>query len=145
MCRRLASSVKYVGAATVEFLYIIEEGNYYFLELNPRLQVEHPVTEWISGVNIPAAQVMIGMGIPLSAMPEIRAMYGLDPAGTSAIDFDTAPQVRLPTEFALARASMGWGPFRDDTRGHAAIARVIGGADSSIRPPSCSSVQLQST
>ena len=52
-------SVGYTGAATVEFLYIIEAEKFYFLELNPRLQVEHPVTEWISGVNIPACQVMI--------------------------------------------------------------------------------------
>eukprot|EP00892_Ulva_mutabilis_P004884 jgi/Ulvmu1/2768/UM014_0226.1 len=73
--RRLASSVGYVGAATVEFLYVLQEKRFYFLELNPRLQVEHPVTEWLSGVNIPACQVMIGMGIPLLAMPEIAALY----------------------------------------------------------------------
>ena len=42
------------------------------------LQVEHPVTEGISNVNIPAAQLMIGMGIPLWAMPSMRQLYGLE-------------------------------------------------------------------
>ncbi|RZC64109.1 hypothetical protein C5167_025853, partial [Papaver somniferum] len=63
--RRLAKCVNYVGAATVEYLYSMDSGKYYFLELNPRLQVEHPVTEWIAEVNLPAAQVAVGMGIPL--------------------------------------------------------------------------------
>jgi hypothetical protein len=39
-------------------------------------QVEHPVTEGITGVNIPAAQLLIGMGLPLTAIPDIRALYG---------------------------------------------------------------------
>jgi len=67
----------------------------FFLELNPRLQVEHPVTEWISGVNLPAAQVLVGMGVPLAAMPEIRALFGRDPSGTGAIDFERDPQARV--------------------------------------------------
>ena len=50
-----------------------------------RLQVEHPVTEWISGVNIPACQVMIGMGIRLERMPDIRRLFGKDPSGSDAI------------------------------------------------------------
>ena len=58
------------------------------------MQVEHPVTEWISGVNIPACQVMIGMGLPLSAIPEVRMLYGRDPTGTDTIDFHNTPQVR---------------------------------------------------
>ncbi|KAM0865439.1 hypothetical protein ACQ4PT_043269 [Festuca glaucescens] len=47
----------------------METGEYYFLELNPRLQVEHPVTEWIAELNLPASQVAVGMGIPLYNIP----------------------------------------------------------------------------
>ena len=54
----LAESVHYVGTGTVEFLYDNESKSYFFLELNPRLQVEHPVTELISDTNLPACQVM---------------------------------------------------------------------------------------
>nr|AIT59734.1 acetyl-CoA carboxylase [Salvia miltiorrhiza] len=79
--RRLAKSVNYVGAATVEYLYSMETGEYYFLELNPRLQVEHPVTEWIAEINLPAAQVVVGMGIPLWQIPEIRRFYGMEHGG----------------------------------------------------------------
>ena len=67
--RRLAKCVQYQGAATVEYLYSMETGEYYFLELNPRLQVEHPVTEWIAEINLPASQVVVGMGIPLYNIP----------------------------------------------------------------------------
>ena len=89
--RALARSVGYVGAATVEFLYALESGQYCFLELNPRLQVEHPVTEWISGVNIPSAQLLIAQGVPLNAIPDIRRLWGRDTEGMDAIDFeDTA-------------------------------------------------------
>ncbi|KAI3706157.1 hypothetical protein L1987_76415 [Smallanthus sonchifolius] len=103
--RRLAKLVNYVGAATVEYLYSMETGDYYFLELNPRLQVEHPVTEWIAEVNLPAAQVAVGMGIPLWQIPEIRRLYGMNNSGgydawrkTSVLatpfDFDKAESVR---------------------------------------------------
>jgi len=93
--RALARSVGYVGAATVEYLYALESKEYCFLELNPRLQVEHPVTEWISGVNIPATQLLIAAGVPLHRIPDIRRMYGLDPAGDSPIDFENL-SMRLP-------------------------------------------------
>lgn len=86
--RSLARSVKYVGAATVEYLYAMEDDEYCFLELNPRLQVEHPVTEWISGVNIPACQLLIAQGVPLHAIPDLRRLYGKDPEGTDPIDFE---------------------------------------------------------
>ena len=56
-------------------------------------QVEHPVTEWISGVNVPSCQLMIGMGVPLYRIPDIRRLYGQDPKGTSQIEFDSDPQI----------------------------------------------------
>lgn len=103
--RRLAKCVNYVGAATVEYLYSMDTGEYYFLELNPRLQVEHPVTEWIAEINLPAAQVAVGMGIPLWQIPEIRRFYGMEHgAGYDAwrktsivatpFDFDKAESTR---------------------------------------------------
>nr|ASZ00198.1 acetyl-CoA carboxylase 1 [Geranium incanum] len=103
--RRLAKCVNYIGAATVEYLYSMDTGDYYFLELNPRLQVEHPVTEWIAEINLPAAQVAVGMGIPLWQIPEIRRFYGMEHGGgydgwrktavlAKPFDFDKAESVR---------------------------------------------------
>jgi acetyl-CoA carboxylase/biotin carboxylase 1 len=85
---RLAKLVGYTSAGTVEYLYDPQTNNYYFLELNPRLQVEHPTTEMVTGVNLPACQLQVAMGIPLSSISEIRQFYGLDYNGTSPIDFD---------------------------------------------------------
>ena len=79
--------VGYVSAGTVEYLYD-PSGRYYFLELNPRLQVEHPCTEMVSDVNLPAAQLQIAMGLPLHHIKDIRLMYGESPWGDSVIDFD---------------------------------------------------------
>lgn len=52
--------VGYVSAGTVEYLYS-QDGSFYFLELNPRLQVEHPCTEMVADVNLPAAQLQVGV------------------------------------------------------------------------------------
>ena len=105
--RRLAALVGYVGAATVEFLYVLEERQFYFLELNPRLQVEHPVTEWLAGVNLPACQVMIGMALPLQAMPDIQSLF--DSTGDAQqVDLANGSKVRNLHSFChlqLARRS----------------------------------------
>lgn len=59
---RLAKMVGYVSAGTVEYLYT-GDGEYYFLELNPRLQVEHPCTEMVSEVNLPACQLQVSFNV----------------------------------------------------------------------------------
>ncbi|XP_062596554.1 acetyl-CoA carboxylase 1-like, partial [Saccostrea cucullata] len=53
----LAKMVRYVSAGTVEYLYNEETETFHFLELNPRLQVEHPCTEMVADINLPAAQL----------------------------------------------------------------------------------------
>jgi len=97
----LGRLVGYVSAGTVEYLYSHADDKFYFLELNPRLQVEHPTTEMVSGVNIPAAQLMVAMGIPLHRIRDIRLLYGADPHTASEIDFsftkeDTSLKQRRP-------------------------------------------------
>jgi acetyl-CoA carboxylase/biotin carboxylase 1 len=85
---RLGRLVGYVSAGTVEYLYSHADDKFYFLELNPRLQVEHPTTEMVSGVNLPAAQLQVAMGLPLHRIRDIRLLYGADPSTSSEIDFD---------------------------------------------------------
>ena len=58
----IASEVDYVGAGTVEFIYDLDADEVYFMEMNTRLQVEHPVTEYVSGVDIVAEQFRIAGG-----------------------------------------------------------------------------------
>ncbi|XP_039717703.1 acetyl-CoA carboxylase 2 isoform X1 [Pteropus medius] len=84
----LAKTVGYVSAGTVEYLYS-QDGSFHFLELNPRLQVEHPCTEMIADVNLPAAQLQIAMGVPLHRLKDIRLLYGESPWGVTPISFET--------------------------------------------------------
>merc|ERR1719238_131487 len=84
----LCRSLGYRSAGTVEYMYIPSTGDYYFLELNPRLQVEHPVTESITGVSLPGTQLHVAMGIPLYNVPEVRAFYGKDFDGIGEFDLN---------------------------------------------------------
>jgi len=62
---KIARHVGYVNAGTVEFL-VDKEGNHYFIEMNPRIQVEHTVTEMVTGIDLVRAQLLIAEGYPLS-------------------------------------------------------------------------------
>lgn len=94
----LGRLVGYVSAGTVEYLYSHADDKFYFLELNPRLQVEHPTTEMVSGVNLPAAQLQIAMGIPLHHIRDIRLLYGVDPNTSAEIDFDFSSEESFKTQ-----------------------------------------------
>ncbi|GFE57999.1 pyruvate carboxylase [Geobacter sp. AOG1] len=88
---KIAGEVKYRNAGTVEFL-LDKEGNWYFIEMNPRIQVEHTVTEMITGRNLVQDQILIACGHKLSD-PEINI------PSQSAIDMrGYAIQCRITTE-----------------------------------------------
>ncbi|KAJ6493608.1 acetyl-CoA carboxylase [Mycena vitilis] len=126
---RLAKLVGYVSAGTVEYLYNHAEDDFYFLELNPRLQVEHPTTEMVSGVNLPAAQLQIAMGIPMHRIKDIRQLYGVESHAASEIDFD------------LVRPDVNQLQRKPRPKGHVVAVRITAENPDAGFKPSSGSIQ----
>jgi len=100
----VARSVNYTGAGTVEFI-LDEQLNFYFLEMNTRLQVEHPVTELITGVDLVKEQIRIARGEPISFKQEDLKIqghavelrvYAEDPANNFLPDIGTLKTYIIP-------------------------------------------------
>jgi propionyl-CoA carboxylase alpha chain len=102
--RDAAAAVRYVGAGTVEFLYDPAADRFFFLEMNTRLQVEHPVTEVVHAVDLVALQIAVAEGqpVPPAAAPAGHAiearLYAEDPAA------DYQPQSGTLTTFEIPAA-----------------------------------------
>jgi len=73
---KLALAVGYSGAGTVEYLYDDASGDFYFIEMNTRIQVEHPVTEMVTGIDLVAEMIRIAGGAPLSLTQDAIAVNG---------------------------------------------------------------------
>jgi acetyl-CoA carboxylase, biotin carboxylase subunit len=122
-----ARAAGYIGAGTFEFL-VDAAGGFYFMEVNCRLQVEHPVTEMATGVDVVQEQLRVAAGAPLMARPPDTAVRGT--AIECRINAEDPYRGFLPTPGRLAEFTPASGPFvRVDTHGYPGY-RVPGGYDS---------------
>ena len=134
---RLAEAAGYVNAGTVEFLVVPETGEYYFIECNPRIQVEHTVTELVTGIDLVEAQFQIAAGKSLHALGigdqqsvgatrgfAVQARVVLQGAGTiSAYKEPSGPGVRVD--------ACGYAGYAPPPQFDPLLAKVIGTSNSS--------------
>ena len=110
---KLADAVDYIGAGTVEFIYDLRDKTIYFMEMNTRLQVEHPVTEWTSGIQIVEQQFNIAEGGSIADLDPQDIGFSIEARITAEKarlndkgEFDFIPTPGLVTECKF--------PARDD-------------------------------
>ena len=104
---RLAQAIGYRSAGTVEYLYDPGRGEYYFLEMNTRLQVEHPVTEAITGIDLVEWQLRVASGEPLPARQDALTISGH--AFEARLYAEDVPAGFLPATGRLARLAFPQG------------------------------------
>ena len=105
LAAKMVRDMGYVGAGTIEFLY--ENGKFYFMEMNTRIQVEHPVTEMITGVDLIAEQIRVAAGEKLSIPENIRFRGHAIEVRINAEDPDTF--IPSPGEIRQFHAAGGMG------------------------------------
>jgi pyruvate carboxylase len=113
---QLARQAKYRNAGTVEFLYDVDSQQWYFIEVNPRIQVEHTVTEMVTGIDLVRSQILIAQGYKLHEPPlalpkqESVPLNGAalqcrvtteDPANNFAPDYGKLSTYRSPAGFGI--------------------------------------------
>ena len=160
LCADACVRIGYRGAGTFEFLY--EDGAFYFIEMNTRVQVEHPVTELVTGIDIVAEQLRIAMGQPLSVRQADISVKGhaiecrinaehpwkftpspgvvnewIAPGGPGVrVETHLYPGYRIPSNYdSLAAKLLAYGATRDEaiSRMRAALAEaVVKGIDTTI-------------
>lgn len=150
---KIAKSIDYIGAGTVEFL-VPDDHTFYFIEMNTRLQVEHPVTEMITGIDLVAWQIEVANGRPLAlTQPNITHRGSAIEARIYAEDPDNAFQPTAGTITALVwpdkkalRIDTGIAeeshvpPYYDPL-----LAKVICHESTPIKAASALNIALQST
>lgn len=103
-----AKAVKYQGAGTLEFIYDIDSKEFYFLEMNTRLQVEHPVTEMVTGIDLVQEQIKVAQGAPLSFKQEDIKQTGW---AVEARIYAEDPINFMPSPGKIKRSRHPQGPF----------------------------------
>jgi pyruvate carboxylase len=113
---RIARKANYRNAGTVEFLYDVDSGKWYFIEVNPRIQVEHTVTEMVTGIDLVQAQIRVAQGHQLHDAPlslpkqDNLPLYGAalqcrvtteDPEKNFAPDYGKISTYRSPAGFGI--------------------------------------------